>query len=772
MSRPSRQAAIAWAIFVFLCSVYLVTYNGLFRSVDELALFALTESLVQTRSMQTPQLAFASYHNVVGRLEPLHSLLAVPLYWLAVQSDRLGNVQTVMLLNVLITAATGGVLFVLLSFLGHPPRRAVLTALIYGLATIAWPYSRSFLREPLVALLLALAALGSVRWRQTRRAGFVALTLSCMILALFAKVTSALAWPGFALAFLLETGLSRRVRIKRLLVVLLFGILGGVGLSGAYVMRRERSLLWLFSALTDWRTPSLVFSRMFGLTFGAGRGLFLFSPVLLLALPGLVMLWRKRRTEAIGISAILAVFLVGYSNYADWHGGLIWGSRFLFPVVPLLLLPVAEWLAAFSEAPARRGWQAVTGLWVVLSLVIQVVASTTDNSLRAGAGSWGNLIDYAHSPVVRQLASWRPASFDMLWWHGPIPTHLEQGYVDGRIAFLPLACAIGAAVWLIAALRRLRAGAKPLDRRLAGVRVSIWGGGLGGLFLVAGMLVLLWHAPTATPGYLGANPAELRQVAEIVNQDRDEPHVIVTVSNDFHVNVLLNYFKGRFVHYWISPMQTDGFEGLLAPAGAFPPLSARSLRLIVDRVHIQPDRSGRDAEFWLNAHLHRYFVDWVGGGYQVYSYLYPLDEMPLQPVDYRWGDGLKMMAYGMTPRVVVPGEPVWLEFHCAAWQPPNADYDIFVQFLSPDKEYVNGTDGPPQFGASLTSRWKPGETIVDRRAFFVPGDAAPGTYRVIAGFYANGQRQPVYNGTGRLLGTHIELGTIEVESCDSPFADF
>jgi len=426
MSRPSRQAAIAWAIFVFLCSVYLVTYNGLFRSVDELALFAFTESLVQTRSMQTPQLAFASYHNVVGRLEPLHSLLAVPLYWLAVQSDWL-------------------------AFWGHPPRRAALTALIYGLATIAWPYSRSFLREPLVALLLALAALGAVRWRQTRRAGFAALTLSCMILALFAKVTSALAWPGFALAFLLETGLSRRVQIKRLLVVLLFGILGGVGLSGAYVMRRGRSLLWLFSALTDWRTPSLVFSRMFGLTFGAGRGLFLFSPVLLLALPGLVMLWRKRRTEAIGISAMLAVFLVGYSNYADWHGGLIWGSRFLFPVVPLLLLPVAEWLATFCEAPAGRGWQAVTGLWVVLSLVIQVVASTTDNSLRAGAESWGNLIDYAHSPVVRQLASWRPASFDMLWWHGPIPTHLEQGYVDGRIAFLPLACAIGAAVWLIAA---------------------------------------------------------------------------------------------------------------------------------------------------------------------------------------------------------------------------------------------------------------------------------------------------------------------------------
>jgi hypothetical protein len=105
---------------------------------------------------------------------------------------------------------------------------------------------------------------------------------------------------------------------------------------------------------------------------------------------------------------------------------------------------------------------------------------------------------------------------------------------------------------------------------------------------------------------------------------------------------------------------------------------------------------------------------------------------------------------------------MWLEFHCQAQQSIEGNYDIFVQLLSPGGEYVNGTDGPPQFGAAMTSWWQPGETIVDRRAFFVPEDAVPGEYLVIAGFYANGERQPVVDARGNDLGTHIELGKIEV----------
>jgi hypothetical protein len=123
---------------------------------------------------------------------------------------------------------------------------------------------------------------------------------------------------------------------------------------------------------------------------------------------------------------------------------------------------------------------------------------------------------------------------------------------------------------------------------------------------------------------------------------------------------------------------------------------------------------------------------------------------------------MTLSAYALGPQTVSPGQPFWLELCFSAMKPPDSDYDVFVQLLSPDGEFANGTDGAPQFGVAPTSAWVPGETIVDRRACFVPAGATPGTYRVIAGFYRGQERQPVYDVAGQPLGTHVELGEIRV----------
>jgi hypothetical protein len=750
-NRMSRRAKVAWLVFVLLCSTYLLTFRGLFFSVDELSMFSVAESMVQMRSLQTPQLAFASYHNTVGQIEPLYSLLAAPLYWLAVRVDWLGNVQTVMVLNVLVTAATAVGLYALLLSCEHSPERAAMTALLYGLATVAWPYSRSFFREPLLALLLVGAALGFVRWRQSSRVFFAALALVCLVLMPFVKVTASLAWPAFAVAFLLESDLAWRVRARRLAFVFIVASLGAAALSAAYVMRRNSSVLIVLQILAVWFDLSRVLPRLYGLTFGAGRGVFLFSPVLLLIFPGGIVLWRRRRTEMILVFSLLLSFLFGYSAYGDWHGGLVWGSRFLSPIIPLLLLPVADLFAL-----DKRFWRVVSGLVVVLSAVFQLVAATSDTSFVVGATAWDNLTDYVHAPLLQQVLRWRPANFDMLWWHGPVPVHLAQARVNVGMVLLLMLSLVGAAVLLALCLRK---------QSRSVFSAPVWHGLLG-VLLTCGTVVFLWQGPKTVAGYPGINPEELRRVADVINRDRGEPHVIVTVSNDVHLSVLLNYFKGEFAHFWFSPAQIEGFDML-----AQSPLSeTSSLRLVVDRVHIPPEYSGRDLELWLNTHLHRYFVDWIDSGYEVYSYLYPPVSMPLIDAGYVWKPGMAMSTFGMvvnpdgTSRVVKPGKPVWLEFHCQARQPIQANYDIFVQFLSPTGVYVNGTDGPPQFGAALTSWWQVGETLVDRRAFFVPDDAAPGEYSVIAGFYADGERQPVVDAFGNKLGTHIELGTILVGS--------
>ena len=65
-----RDAAIAAGLGLFLLAVYLSTFAGVLRSIDELALFAGTENLVQSGSLQPVLVRFAEYHNHVGPLEP------------------------------------------------------------------------------------------------------------------------------------------------------------------------------------------------------------------------------------------------------------------------------------------------------------------------------------------------------------------------------------------------------------------------------------------------------------------------------------------------------------------------------------------------------------------------------------------------------------------------------------------------------------------------------------------------------------------------------
>jgi hypothetical protein len=61
-------------------------------------------------------------------------------------------------LNLVITAATGVVLFRLARDLYHSRWIGLILALVYGLATSAWPYTSVLFSEPLVTLLTLVAA--------------------------------------------------------------------------------------------------------------------------------------------------------------------------------------------------------------------------------------------------------------------------------------------------------------------------------------------------------------------------------------------------------------------------------------------------------------------------------------------------------------------------------------------------------------------------------------------------------------------------------------
>ncbi len=89
-------------------------------------------------------------------------------------------------------------------------------------------------------------------------------------------------------------------------------------------------------------TPLLL--GLYGLLLSPSRGLLVYSPFLVFAVPTLARAWRERSTlaplwRAFGLATL--ALLLGYAFYAEWWGGRVFGARFLSDAFPILTLALA-----------------------------------------------------------------------------------------------------------------------------------------------------------------------------------------------------------------------------------------------------------------------------------------------------------------------------------------------------------------------------------------------------------------------------------------------
>ncbi len=85
-------------------------------------------------------------------------------------------------------------------------------------------------------------------------------------------------------------------------------------------------------------------TAVWGLTFGAMRGLFVHSPFLLLLFPALRALgrpWRWRHRELLAGSTILAYSWLN-ASLVDWPGGWSMGPRYLLPIYPFAIVLILQ----------------------------------------------------------------------------------------------------------------------------------------------------------------------------------------------------------------------------------------------------------------------------------------------------------------------------------------------------------------------------------------------------------------------------------------------
>ena len=157
--------------------------------------------------------------------------------------------------------------------------------------------------------------------------------------------------PAAVELFARPTGRGRPGAVPTLRAAIAFGVGALVASAPHFVIKWIVHGSPLSTGYRDeffWTTP-----RLWQVAFAPEHGLFVWTPVLLVALVGLAGLCRRDARIGGAMLAAFAVFYYAVASYQNWHGQSSFGNRFFVSLTAMFVLGVA-WAAAWVERTRPR----------------------------------------------------------------------------------------------------------------------------------------------------------------------------------------------------------------------------------------------------------------------------------------------------------------------------------------------------------------------------------------------------------------------------------
>lgn len=135
-----------------------------------------------------------------------------------------------------------------------------------------------------------------------------------------------------------------------------------------------------------------------------------------------------------------------------------------------------------------------------------------------------------------------------------------------------------------------------------------------------------------------------------------------------------------------------------------------------------------------------------------------------RPLEVMVGEDIRLLGYDLQDRGVRPGAVLRLTLYWQAVGEMDVSYTVFTHLLDGRNQIWAQKDSIPGDGSLPTNSWIEGEVIADVYDLVVDAHAPPGDYALELGMYdvATGQRLPIYDAAGELLGDRVLSEAIRV----------
>jgi hypothetical protein len=253
---------------------------------------------------------------------------------------------------------------------------ALLTSMTLAFGTISWIYAKTFFANSLSMFLNFLGLYLVILATKNEEPNKYFLAGILIGVAATVRFSNILICIPILIYLTLKTQRSKYLvffivgTIPALLLLGLYNFLcfNSPFITGYYYEER----LGLASISSTFSTNPLM--GLYGLLFSPERGLFIYSPILILSIPGFFYFFKSDKEEAILFSLVFLSILLFYSTYTWWHGGLSFGPRYLTDVLPAFVLPLGKCLEKFSSS--RFFWM-IFFLLLGFSIFTQAIGALT-----------------------------------------------------------------------------------------------------------------------------------------------------------------------------------------------------------------------------------------------------------------------------------------------------------------------------------------------------------------------------------------------------------